>query len=212
MQQQLRFDDGKPGMKAGYLYLSSAEAQMSLGFGDAAPTERLFFAALPDDAAAAKIHEMAQSLRHAHGLSGKPLLQERLHVTLHHLGDYAGLPPSLLTRARAAAQRLSLPTFDVHFDRAGSFGGHRRQRPFVLRGEGGVSGMRLLQGELGRCMAAEGMSGDRQFTPHVTLLYDDDSVAVQPVESVGWQVREFVLIRSFLGQTRYQEEGRWSLR
>jgi len=26
-----------------------------------------------------------------------------------------------------------------------------------------------------------------------------------------WLVREFVLIRSFLGQTRYQLEGRWTL-
>jgi 2'-5' RNA ligase len=31
------------------------------------------------------------------------------------------------------------------------------------------------------------------------------------VQPLRWFVREFVLIRSFLGQSRYQLEGRWQL-
>ena len=84
-------------------FLSSTEAQMSLGFGGDIPTERLFFAVMPDAVTAARIAELADGLRGDHGLEGWPLACERLHVTLHHLGDYAGLPPGLLAKAQQAA-------------------------------------------------------------------------------------------------------------
>ena len=45
--------------------LSSTEAQMSLGFGGDIPTERLFFAVMPDAASAARIAELADGLRGA---------------------------------------------------------------------------------------------------------------------------------------------------
>ena len=54
------------------------------------PTDRLFFALFPDAEAAMQIAGLARSLREEHGLHGQPLREDRLHVTLHHLGDYAG--------------------------------------------------------------------------------------------------------------------------
>ena len=47
------------------------------------PTDRLFFAILPDRATAVRIAQLAQHLRAEHGLKGRPLLTNRLHVTLH---------------------------------------------------------------------------------------------------------------------------------
>ena len=194
-----------------FLYLSSADAQLSLGLGEAKPSERLFFAVMPDANTAALIGARTIELIAREHLRAQPLAHERLHVTLHHLGDYAGLPPSLLTRARAAADRVRMDAFEVRFDRIGSFGGRQRQLPCVLRGEDGVKGLFRLQRMLARRLAEQGIIGDSRFTPHLTLLYTDTVLATQRSEAVRWCAHEFVLIRSFLGQTRYQIEGRWPL-
>ncbi|MFT4247577.1 MAG: RNA 2',3'-cyclic phosphodiesterase [Pseudomonas sp.] len=194
-----------------FLYLSSADAQLSLGLGEEKPSERLFFAVMPDARTAAAIGGLTRALAEREHLQGKPLASERLHVTLHHLGDYAGLPPSLLARARAAAERLRMPSFEVCFDRVGTFGARRRQMPCVLRGEEGVKELFQLQRTLARRMAEQGIVGDTRFTPHLTLLYTEATLPLQRIEPVQWRVQEFVLIRSFLGQTRYQLEGRWAL-
>ena len=88
--------------------LPSAAAQLSLGFGDDIPTERLFFAVMPDPHTAARIVELAGALCEEHGLAGKLLRRDRLHVTLHHVGDFAGIPPGLLARVQQAAARVRM--------------------------------------------------------------------------------------------------------
>ena len=51
----------------------------------------LFFAILPALAAATQPRtDLARRLRDEHGLRGKPLATERLHVSLLGLGEYAG--------------------------------------------------------------------------------------------------------------------------
>ncbi len=152
-------------------FIPSAEAQLSLGLGSDIPTERLFFAVMPDPATAWRIAELAEGLRAEHGLDGRPLARERLHVTLHHLGDYAGLPPSLLAKVQQAAARVRMPEFEVCFDEVGSFAGGR-QHPFVLRSEHGADLLQGLHQELARCLQVIGSRPDPGFTPHLTLLYD----------------------------------------
>ena len=71
-------------------------------------TDRLFFALFPTLGAAAQVYALQQELRIRHGLWGRPLAIERLHVTLCHLGDHAGLPSSIVLRAREAAQNIRL--------------------------------------------------------------------------------------------------------
>ena len=51
--------------------------------------ERIFLAALPDPATAARIHALAETLKREHGFTGNLILPEHLHVTLFHLGDWA---------------------------------------------------------------------------------------------------------------------------
>ncbi|TQU48946.1 RNA 2',3'-cyclic phosphodiesterase, partial [Xanthomonas perforans] len=81
-------------MKQQFLYLSSAEAQLSLGLGEEKTTERLFFAVMADASTAEHAARIADRLLQGGHAQGKALARERLHVTLHHLGDYAGgLPP-----------------------------------------------------------------------------------------------------------------------
>lgn len=183
---------------------------------DAAPqlTDRLFFAIFPNAGAAAQIATLAQQLREKNGLSGKPLKTERFHVTLHHLGDYAGLPKDLVEVACAAAAGIRAAPFNVTFDRAASFSTAPRNRPFVLRGDDGVVPLITFQQTLGDALKKTvlGRWAKPAYTPHVTLLYDDRSVPEQTVPAVSWTASEFVLIHSLIGQTLHVPLGRWPLR
>lgn len=190
--------------------------QSDLFDGDRAPqpTDRLFFAIYPDSRAATQIAHLAQRLRAEHELKGNPLASDRLHVTLHHIGDHEGLPPSLVAAAQEAAAAISLSRFDVAFDYVVSFRTGGRKRPFVLRSGKDLAALMAFQQAIGMAMKKAGIGRwvQPQFTPHVTLLYDDHLVSEQTVESVSWTVREFVLVHSLLGQTQHIPLGRWPLR
>ena len=185
------------------------------GFDDApTPTDRLFFALFPDVETAGRIARCAQQLRTGHGLHGTPLKTERFHITLHHLGDYAGLPQGVVDMAgKAAAAVRSLPFF-VTFDRAASFASSPRNRPFVLRGDTGLADLMTFQQALGVEMTRAGLGrwAKPAYTPHVTLLYDDRAVAEQKVDPITWTAGEFVLVRSLIGQTLHVPLARWPLR
>lgn len=191
--------------------------QFSLaGFDDVpVPRDRLFFAIFPDPATAARIARLARELREKHGLTGRPLATDRFHVTLHHLGDYAGLPAGLVTAAGEAAAGLTMPPFEINFDRVLSFGRKPGKRPFVLGGGEGVAALTAFQQALGARLENAGLGGralKAHYTPHLTLLYDDQGVVEQALEAVRWTAHEFVLVHSLLGQTRHVPLARWPLR
>lgn len=174
------------------------------------PTDRLFFALFPPAATAAQVYSLQQDLRVRHGLWGRAIAMDRLHVTLCHLGDYDGLPNGIVAKAREAASRVRAPAFDVIFDRALSFSGRPRNRPFVLRSHEGARSVQDFQRELGKAMMAHGLGKFvRPYTPHITLLYDTADVAEQSIEPVTWRCAEFRLVHSMLGQTRHISLGDW---
>ena len=176
-------------------------------------TDRLFFAIFPPADAAAQIYALQQDFRVRHGLWGRALAMSRFHVTLCHLGDYVSLPSAIVAKAHDAANRVSAPAIDVTFDRALSFAGRERNRPFVLRNSEGAPAIQALQRELGKAMALAGLGKFvRPYTPHMTLLYDTNDVAEQPIAPVTWRCSEFRLIHSMLGQTRHETLGAWQLR
>lgn len=180
---------------------------------DAKPTDRLFFALFPDAEAADRIAQCARQLRAEHGLHGAPLKTERFHITLHHLGDYAGLPQGVIDMANKAAAAVKASPFTVTFDRAASFSSSPRNRPFVLRGDAGLSDLMAFQQALGIEMTKAGLGrwAKPAYTPHVTLLYDDRAVAEQAVQPISWTAGEFVLVRSLIGQTLHVPLARWPL-
>lgn len=173
--------------------------------------DHLFLAVLPEPDAASCIFELGQLESAKHGLKGKPIAKQRLHVTLASLGHYSGRPEPVLAAADAAARTITAATspFEVGFHRAGSFVGRPGNRPFVLRDDGSNSTLMVVQERLWVSLVGKGRSG---FTPHVTLLYDEQLVPEQDVRPVRWRVSEIVLIHSFVGQSRYETIGRWRLR
>jgi 2'-5' RNA ligase len=177
----------------------------------ARPTDRLFFALLPEAPAAAQAGEIVEVLRGPCRLSAKALPPRRLHVTLHHVGDFAGLPGEVVARAKAAGDVLKQFSFAIRFDRAGSFLRKQRTLPLVLRGGAGVIPLIAFQDALGKALAGNGFRAPSHYTPHMTLLYDARYVEARDVTPVEWTAREFVLLRSFLGKSKYEVLESWAL-
>ncbi len=176
-------------------------------------TDSLFFAVLPDAPAIARIEALLPGLRSRHGLRGRAMEPERMHVTLHHLGNHAGLPQPLLEVAAGMAHGVAARPFTIAFDRVESFF-KPRNAPLVLRGGDGIAEVAAFHETLAQAMRGAGLGAwvQPRFTPHLTLMYDDRRVPLERIEPIGWTVREFVLVRSLLGQRTHQRLMRWPLR
>lgn len=173
------------------------------------PVTSLFLAILPDPAAAEKIARCACEVKARHGLKGTPRPTGRFHVTLHAF-DHA---PSALDRSIQMAQMVaskvarSISPFEVQFDRVKSFSERKSNCPCVLADREGNEALRAFVAQLKRDMGRQ--AGN--FTPHVTLLYDDAVVKEEYVEPVGWRVTEIVLLKAIMNRKTFQELGRWAL-
>ena len=177
--------------------------------GTARPTDRLFFAVLPDPRTAARIADLAKRLREGHGLNGRRLETEHLHATLLHVGDdFFAPPPELISELVRRASSVEMPSFRISFDRVMSF----RNGAFVLCGGEGVAGLEMLHERLKTTMTVEGMTRSASaFTPHMTLLRDPRHVPSYEIEPITWTTREFVLVHSLLGKTTHRHPARFAL-
>ena len=183
---------------------------------DAAATqiERVFFSLMLEPAAARAASTVLDIARAEHGLKGSSIRQDRLHVTLIHVGDYAGsLPQSVVADILTTAASLSEAAFDATFDRAGSFGGAPGKHPFVLLGGEGVEALSAFRDRLFKALLRAGVRtlSREAFTPHVTLAYGDRRLPERAVDPVRWRPAEFVLIHSEVGRSTYHTLGRWPL-
>jgi RNA 2',3'-cyclic 3'-phosphodiesterase len=177
--------------------------------------ERLFFAVQPDAATAAGIGELARRLCREHGFRGRCLATERLHITLHFLGDHAEVPAALIRRAAGAAAAVTLPPFEVALDHVVSFPSRPGHHPLVLVGTEGVAELIGLYEKLGTALVRHvslPIVDKRYFTPHLTLLYGDRIITPQAIHPVRFRVQELVLIRSLVGRSVYLREAALVLR
>ncbi len=171
--------------------------------------QSLFFALIPPPAVAGQVVALTQMLRERHGLKGRPLLPQHLHVTLVCAADLAGgVPAEYIQAAQAAAASMRHPPLDVMFDRALSFPGGA----FVLSGDGSAAVhayAKLLRETLKRF----GLKPPAASTPHMTLLYDRRlAVEEHPVEPIRWTAASFSLVLSHVGRTQHDPLGAWPLR
>ncbi|HEX4912216.1 MAG TPA: 2'-5' RNA ligase family protein [Permianibacter sp.] len=174
--------------------------------------ERLFLALQPPVEMWPALRELEQQQRLRHGLQGRALRDEHLHVTLQHLLDHEALPDDWIARADLAVESVTRQKFTVRFDRVMSFARRTDNRPFVLLAQDGLHALLGLQRALGEAMKRVGfLQVDRSFTPHVTLLYDRQQVPMQAVAPLQWQAQDVVLIHSLLGRTQHRVLARWPL-
>jgi len=101
--------------------IDRTQPSRQLTFGEAfddRPRHRLFFGLWPDAHAVESLTRLMTQLRRDRIMPGKPVDPDRLHLTLHHLGDFVDqIPPSLLPTAQAAAATVKMTPFEVVFDR-----------------------------------------------------------------------------------------------
>jgi len=165
----------------------------------------LFFAVRPPPALALRVIELATRLRNEHGLVGKLLTPERLHVTLRPMVD----DEAHLDAAMRAGASLVHDGFELAFDRAMSFPG---SGAFVLRSSDNLPALAAFRRRLNLAMGDTDAQASRSATPHMTLLYDrKHSIAEHPIEPIGWHASEFVLVRSHVGFGRHETLGTWPL-
>jgi 2'-5' RNA ligase len=129
--------------------------------------------------------------------------RERLHTTVLPLWDARDHSPARAALVYRAAASLHIEPFPIAFDK--------------LRGNALVctSGMRALhafQKCLVRYLIAFGLPVPvYRFRPHLSLVYGVESGRNMPIPPIGWQVEDFLLIRSIHGEGRHEELGRWPL-
>ena len=184
------------------------------GFEPPVAEDSLFFCVFPDDAACEAIAVESDGLRVEHSLTGRALEASRLHLTLHYLGQHAGLRQDIVDGACAAAGQVSLSPFGITLARASSFGGAESRRPCVLLCPEERPPVHALWRELGTRLMAAGLGRylERQFTPHVTLLYDRIVVPSPPIAPLALRVNGVSLVHSLLGRSEHRILAHWPLR
>ncbi len=181
------------------------------GFEVPATIDNLFFALVPDPAAADRIDGLAQALARQHGLKLRP--RATWHVTLYHVGTFAGLPEAIVAQACASATAMRAQPVELSFDRLVSFAGAPGNRPQVLQCSESTA-LSGFQADLSQRMRKAGLThGQHQaiFTPHLTLSYGPQSLQAQAIDPITWVAHDFVLIRSIQGEGRHVVLGRWPL-
>lgn len=190
------------------------EQQLELLSRDATQ-HNVFFAALPDATMSAGTEGIARDLRRHLRLTATPIPPERLHVSLLSVGGFSGsCPPAVIDTAMRAAGTVSMAPFRAEFDRVASFSASHGQRALVLTGAGdGVAGFMKLQEALKHALMKAGLRPLRQpnYSPHLTMMYDENRTCDFPIEPIGWTVSRFVLVDSLVGQSRHVHLGQWFL-
>ncbi len=187
--------------------------------GGPAPTwpsegvRQLFFALQPDTESASAIHSFAESLRRRHRLRGRLIEPDRLHITLTFLGAAAGAPPpELVRRFSTLAASVAGRPFRVELDHVQNWAEKRNGAgPVVLVGGDKTIGVDLLHEALVRTLALAGLRKEKVITPHMTLMWDVVGAVADRAGPFTWTAREFLLVESFYGDSRYEIRGRFPL-
>src|SRR5579864_1340720 len=174
--------------------------------------DQVFFCLYPPPEVAQSACRLARRLRGELALKGIPRRSRCLHVSLLGLGLHGGLPEAIIETASKAVRTIAVRRFLISFDRVVNFGS-APNRALVLAGEEGVTGIEMLRHQLLAELRRRRLvrSWDKQFAPHMTLLYDPAEVRERTVEEIGWTATELVLVRSLFGYGRHEVLGRWPL-
>ena len=175
-----------------------------------------FFALLPDEPARVEMVRAGERFRKSHRLIGTPVDPDDLHLTLCEMGKPEWLQHSLESVLMAAAGQVQVTSFALALDSAMRLSAARdNQYPFVLGADNPSAAAALaLRRAIAEAQLQFGLrvAGVSSYLPHVTLLRGDSIDTVQEsMAPIGWMAREFVLIRSFFGQSRHEVIGRWPL-
>lgn len=170
----------------------------------------LFFALLPEAEIVSPNSRPGETVCNAQRFRGKSVWPDRLHLTLLPVGNPHWDLEKVVRHASIAAARVRARPFEIALDITESFS-VRDRSPFVLGSGDGLNKFTALQKHLAYELACEGFEGARGSAPHLTLMWADCGVDEYPIAPIRWTVRDFVLVRSYVGQSRHEYAGRWPL-
>lgn len=190
--------------------------QSLFDFSEAQTIERLFVGLMLPVAQAGQAAEVRRRSQDLYGLrpGAGEVRTDRLHITLIHVGDYAGsIRADVAATVSEAIAETERPSFVVSFDRVGSFGGAPGKHPHVLLGEAGLEALKAYRRELWDAVhrRLRKTLSNPQFNPHVTLMYGDARLPDREIAPISWRATEVELIHSEVGRSTYHTLGRWPL-
>lgn len=173
------------------------------------PTDRLFFAVLPDAEAVEEICDLRRKLSERAGLSGPEVPPDHLHVPLWRVGDYV-VPPTAEDIDAIARQAVTVerPPFRL------SFGGVKSlsRGALVLSAGRGCADLDRLSTRLRGALTSPGTKRRHAVRPHMTLMRSDKILPERRIKAIGWTVREIVLVHGLLGKATHRVVGRLPFR
>ena len=170
---------------------------------------RIFFALWPDDTTRKQIVSSFQQLS-IDNKQGRVVSFDNLHITLHFIGNVNQQKLDCLHRA---AQAVKADSFNLELDHYGYF-----HKPKVLwMGIKQIpEALITLHNTLGASLAECKFEVElRPYAPHMTLMRKlPKPEAFEKSKSIGWQVKEFVLVESISieGGVRYEVREHYTLK
>lgn len=170
-----------------------------------------YFAILPGAALASRAAALAEALNEEHHFASSPYPIERMHLSLCRIGSYANSDAEIEAAAAKVAARIAMPAFNLMLDSVLSF--QTGSRHVVLAGGDGCQQFQMLQRRLQNELRSMGFHVDAPSPlPHMTLFYKGHEITPTPLLSpLLLAAREFVLVKSHIGQARHEHAGRWPL-
>lgn len=153
--------------------------------------------------------------RRTQRVSGVQVPEGNLHLSLCPMGRPEGLRQPVEQALFAAGAEVRARGFTATLDTALRCVPQQGQYPFVLCADHATTQAALvLRKAVADAQRRVGLlvGGVSSFHPHVALQFGPAIDAIEEsVTPIQWPVREFVLMRSFFGQSQYEVIGRWPL-
>lgn len=172
-----------------------------------------FIALRPPQSIAEQFYSRATRLCSRARIAGSQRPPLILHMTVLPIAGCLGrLPRALLERIEAAIGMVRFPAIDILLDGARSFATRRANAPFVLEGDE-LTDVHALRLASRAALRVKGLNfpAPNAYSPHMTLAYARQRSPRLATLPFHWKAREFQLIESWVGQTRYVELARWKL-
>lgn len=174
----------------------------------------LFFAIMIPGADSPEFTDCFQRFQKAYPFRRKPIEADRLHLSVYAVcgGDY--LPQDVVQLATRAGDAVRFTPFSVTFSEAMTYRNQRTEMPFVVTAQESaeaVNGLRFQIGSAYSQIRGHGRYQHKSMSPHVTLAWDRVIVTKQPIRPLSIVAREFALVHSHVGESRYTIVKRWPL-
>lgn len=169
-------------------------------------SHNLYIAAVPPPGLAERMH--AEWKRTGAGGQFRAL---KLHMTVLGICRTHEVDPRLVDRLCRAIDPLTLPEFEVEFDRFLAFGRGPELPALVFAPSAPGRELAALASLLDRALPGR-RSVRSRLTPHVTASYGPALPTMSLPEPIRWRVGEILLIDNWVRVPRYEHLARWPLK